>query len=103
MESNPVVGLLSLTYLGESVKVFSSKNECGIVAFLLSNLPSSEVSEILSSSYDICVRGGFHCAPLVHEFLNTTEVGLVRVSLSPHNTKKEIFAFVNAIKTIALL
>ena len=87
----------------DGVKVFSSKNECGIVAFLLPNLPSSEVSEILSSNYDICVRGGFHCAPLVHEFLNTTEVGLVRVSLSPHNTKKEIFAFINAIKTIALL
>ncbi|MBO5851518.1 MAG: aminotransferase class V-fold PLP-dependent enzyme [Clostridia bacterium] len=85
----------------DGVKVYSNKNECGIVSFSVENTPSSEVSEILSSKYDICVRGGFHCAPLMHEFLNSKEEGLTRVSLCPHNTREEIYAFIKAVKEIA--
>ncbi|MBR5438632.1 MAG: aminotransferase class V-fold PLP-dependent enzyme [Clostridia bacterium] len=79
------------------VKVFSRKNECGIVSFLLSNMPSSEASETLSSNYGICVRGGYHCAPLMHKFLGTEDSGVIRVSLSPHNTKQELLTFISAI------
>ncbi len=84
----------------DGVKVYSNKNACGIVAFLIENTPSFEVAETLSSDYDIAVRGGFHCAPLMHKFLKTENCGLVRVSLSPHNTLKELNAFIIAIKEI---
>ncbi len=84
----------------DGVTVFSKKNECGIVAFLIKEIPSTEVAEILSSEYEICVRGGYHCAPLMHEFLNTQDGGLVRVSLSPHNQKREFFSLINAVKEI---
>ena len=83
------------------VKVYSNKNECGIVAFLVKDVPSTEVAEILSSKYDICVRGGFHCAPLMHKFLESSDSGLVRASLSPHNTKNEIYTLISAVKNIA--
>ncbi len=85
----------------EKVKVYSNKNECGIVAFLIDDVPSTEVAEMLSSKYDICVRGGFHCAPLMHKFLESSDSGLVRASLSPHNTKNEIYTLISAVKNMA--
>ena len=85
----------------DGVKVYSNKNECGIVAFLIDDVPSTEVAEMLSSKYDICVRGGFHCAPLMHKFLESSDSGLVRASLSPHNTKNEIYTLINAVKNMA--
>jgi cysteine desulfurase family protein len=83
------------------VTIYSNKNPVGIVSFAISNLPSGEVTEILSNKYDIAVRGGFHCAPLIHKMLNTDDGGLIRVSLSPHNTKREVNALISAIKEIA--
>ena len=82
------------------VTIFSSANKVGIVSFSIKYISSIEISEILSSRYDICVRGGFHCAPLVHRYLKTDDDGLTRISLSPHNTKKEIDFFINALKEI---
>lgn len=83
------------------VKLFSRKNPVGIVSFLIDGIPSSEVAEILSNKYDIAVRSGFHCAPLLHKMLNTDDGGLTRVSLSPHNTKREVNTLIFAVKEIA--
>ncbi len=83
------------------VKIYSKPNLAGIVAFKIENCPSNEGAERLSNEFDIAVRGGFHCAPLAHKFLNTEDDGLIRVSISPHNTKRDLFLLVNAIKTIS--
>ncbi len=80
---------------------YSKPNSSGIVAFSLSNLPSTEVADILNSDYDVAVRGGLHCAPLTHSFLKTSSDGLVRVSLAVQNTSREILYFLSAIKEIA--
>ncbi|MBE5744374.1 MAG: aminotransferase class V-fold PLP-dependent enzyme [Clostridiales bacterium] len=82
------------------VKVYSQPNKYGIVSFEVKNLPSSEVSEILSSKYDIAVRSGYHCAPLVHKMLKTENDGLVRASISLHNTRRELNALILAIREI---
>ena len=82
------------------VRTYSSPNPFGIVAFEVDAVPSQECSEILSSSYDIAVRGGFHCAPLMHEYLHTEKNGLVRISLSNKNTFKELNAFLAAMAEI---
>lgn len=84
----------------ENVVVYSKPNTAGIVAFRILNLSSMEVGEILSNKYDIAVRSGFHCAPLVHKFLKTDEDGLVRVSLSIFNSKKEITTLHSSLKAI---
>ncbi len=81
------------------VKVYSNPNPCGIVAFEL-EIPSSEVSDILSQKYSIATRGGFHCAPLMHKALNTDKNGLVRVSLATQNTQREMEYFIQAIYEI---
>lgn len=85
----------------KGVTLYSRKNPVGIVSFSVQNIPSSEVAEILSTKYDIAVRGGFHCAPLIHKMLKTDDGGLVRASLSPHNTKREANALIYAVKEIA--
>ena len=52
---------------------------------------------MLSEKFDIAVRGGYHCAPLTHEYLKTKENGLVRVSFSQFNTESEIEEFIHAL------
>lgn len=86
----------------DEIELFSDKNPSGIVAFRHKKISSVDFAEILSDRYDIAVRGGFHCAPLVHKFLHTDEEGLVRASLSPHNGKREMNIFVEAVKQISL-
>ncbi len=83
------------------VKVYSRKNPVGIVSFSIEGISSGEVSEILSEKYDIAVRGGYHCAPLVHKMLGTQDDGLIRASLSLHNTKREANALISAVKNIS--
>ena len=55
----------------------------------------------LSESYDIAVRPGAHCAPLMHKALGTTDQGAVRFSFSWFNTEEEIDTAVRAIREIA--
>ena len=85
----------------KGIKIYSTPNESGIVSFLINDTPSNETADILSKEYDIAVRGGLHCAPLMHEYLNTQDTGLVRISLCPQNTLREINAFIHAIKIIS--
>lgn len=79
---------------------YSLPNPCGIVSFAHTTLQSESVAEILSKTYDIAVRGGLHCAPLMHEALNTQENGLTRVSFSYFNTKSEVDYLLNALREI---
>ncbi len=82
------------------VTVYSTANECGIVSFNLSGYESSQLSYRLSEDFDIATRGGYHCAPLMHEFLGTKKSGCVRVSLSAQNTVSEIDELLTALKTL---
>lgn len=82
------------------VHIRSQKNECGIISVVVDELTSSDVSNILSENYGIAVRGGLHCAPLIHEHLGTTLNGLTRISVSPFNTKADCDALLYALKNI---
>ena len=55
----------------QGVKVYSKPNPCGIVTFNLDGMQSEEVAFRLSEDYGICVRGGLHCAPLMHKALKS--------------------------------
>ena len=82
------------------IKVYSKPNKSGIVSFSVENIPSDEIANRLNTDYDIAVRGGLHCAPLMHKFLNTLNSGLVRVSFSVQNTYREIDYFIRALNHI---
>ncbi len=100
---NATAKLINLLLSIDGVKVYSSPNPTGIVSFSLENADSIEVSQILNDKYDIAVRGGFHCAPLIHKHLKTDQAGLVRVSLAVQNTTGELNYFIKAIKEIVQL
>ncbi len=81
-------------------KCYSTPNCVGIVAFEIKGRQSTEIADILNGEYDIAVRGGLHCAPLMHKTLGTDDCGLVRVSLSAQNSARELSVFIRAIKSI---
>ncbi len=76
---------------------YSLPNPCGIVAFAHGRYPSEYLAEQLSGRYHIAVRGGLHCAPLMHEGLGTLDNGLLRVSFSHFNSTGEIDTLLNAL------
>lgn len=84
-----------------NVNVFSYKNSSGIVSFNIKNRPSSLIADRLDSEFDIAVRGGLHCSPLVHKYFNTLDTGLIRASLSAFNKKEEVYTFLRVIDKIA--
>ncbi len=88
-------------YKIKNVRVYSTANPVGIVSFKINGIPSGEVADILNDEFDIAVRGGLHCAPLIHKKLNTEEEGLIRASFSVQNTERELAEFLKAVSIIA--
>ena len=86
----------------KNIKLYSKPNNYGIVSFAINGMESTQVAEILNKEYQIAVRGGFHCAPLIHKALKTADNGLIRASLSNYNTENEIKIFIDAITKISL-
>lgn len=84
----------------KGVRVYSYQNPIGIVSFSYYDYFSHEIAGLLSDKFDIAVRGGFHCAPLTHEFLNTKEHGLIRISFSWYNTLFEIDQLIYALQNL---
>ena len=71
----------------------------GIISFNVEGYMADEVGMILSEDYGICVRTGYHCAPIIHDFLGDKEFGgTVRVSIGIFNTKEELDVLLNAIE-----
>jgi cysteine desulfurase family protein len=77
---------------------YSQPNPCGIVSFAHKTLESETIAERLAEEYAIAVRGGLHCAPLMHKALGTQNGGLVRVSFSHDNTHREVDKLLLALK-----
>ena len=71
----------------------------GVVSFNLGNLESTQVGDALAQR-GICVRAGFHCAPLLHEAMQTKTRGAVRVSFSLFNTQQDVDALLDALREI---
>ncbi len=82
------------------VRLYSRPNYVGIAAFAVEGQDSEQAARRLSDEFSVCVRGGLHCAPLMHEALGTSSGGLVRASLSPFNTEREADLFAKAVAAL---
>ena len=82
------------------VRLYSAPNASGIVAFDVGGTDSTLASDLLGEK-GFVVRGGLHCAPLAHDFLGTTECGLVRASVAMDNTESQIDEFCQAVADCA--
>lgn len=87
----------------KNVIIYGEKNiERGpVVSINIDGVPSSDLSAVLDEEYNICTRGGFHCAPLAHKYLGTYDYGCVRFSFGYFNTEEEILYAANAVKEIS--
>lgn len=72
-----------------------------IISLNIGNMSSASVSDILWEDYEICVRAGAHCAPLMHKTFGTEKQGALRFSFSCFNTEAEIDTAIQAMHEIA--
>jgi selenocysteine lyase/cysteine desulfurase len=79
----------------------SELKETAVLSILFNNWSSIEAAEILEQSFDIIVRPGLHCAPLMHKYLNTIKKGTVRFSFGYFNSEDEIIKAAEAIEVIS--
>ncbi len=68
--------------------------------FNIEGIVPEEVNYILESSYEINVRSGLHCAPLLLEALGVHPWGTVRASPSYFSTDEEIDKFIDSVEEI---
>jgi cysteine desulfurase family protein len=71
-----------------------------VVSITVDGIDSNEIGEILETSFEIIVRPGLHCAPLIHKHLKTFESGTVRFSFCYFNTREEVIEGSEALRTI---
>ncbi|MDQ0257573.1 cysteine desulfurase family protein [Evansella vedderi] len=72
----------------------------GVISFRIIGIDVHEMAAILDEHYDIAVRAGLHCAPLMHQYLNTIDTGLIRASFGIYNTLDDVDHFITAVKEI---
>lgn len=88
----------------KNIKFYSKawKNlESPIVSFNIGSIPSDEIALILDEDYNIQVRPGAHCAPLIHKHFGTENQGILRFSFSYFNTDDEVEEAIKTVKKIA--
>ena len=73
----------------------------GIVAFNVARYQSGDIGMILDEDYNIAVRTGYHCAPLIHKALkDEAQLGVVRASIGRYTTEQDVDRLIHAIDEI---
>lgn len=80
------------------VRVYCPECAGSTVLFSLEGVDCEKVAEELSRR-DICVRAGYHCAPLAHKAIGT-EGGAVRASFGIFNSESDADALCEALRDI---
>ena len=91
-------GLLNIP----DVKVYGSfkGNRVPVISCNIGSIDSGAVADKLWQEYEIAVRSGIHCAPLLHQALGTARQGTVRFSFSRFNTTTEVDTALKAMREI---
>lgn len=75
--------------------------QAGVVSINKEGFRANEVAAILDHTCDIAVRAGHHCAGLIHRHLDNKKYdGTIRISLGVFNTKDDIDALIDGLRTI---
>lgn len=82
----------------KDIILYMPEAECGSV--LLFNVCGKDPNEVASNldALGVCVRSGFHCAPLAHKALCTGNDGAIRISFGMYNTLDEVERFYRKLK-----
>ena len=71
----------------KNIKIYATKNTCGIVTFTIDNIHAHDIISILNLE-NISARAGHHCAMPLHRYID--EVSTLRLSFGMYTTKEEI-------------
>jgi len=89
----------------EGVRLYCADNldnHLSTVSMNVEGMDAGNVGIMLDGEFNIAVRTGLHCAPLVHEQLGTIDKhGSVRFSIGPFNTVEQIESAIEAVSEIA--
>lgn len=78
------------------------EDHIGICAFNIRGLTAAETGALLNDEYGIAVRSGYHCAPLIHSWLQDADfAGVVRASIGRFTTEEQIGSFLEAVREIS--
>ncbi|MDL2253538.1 aminotransferase class V-fold PLP-dependent enzyme [Ruminococcaceae bacterium OttesenSCG-928-I18] len=79
---------------------YEMQGRAPIVSLNLEGYSSGELAAVLSDEYEIAVRSGIHCAPLLHRRFGTEKRGAVRFSFSHFNTEQEVRLGAQALRAL---
>lgn len=79
----------------------SGEKRMPIVSLTLEGWSSGDLADALWLDYEIAVRPGAHCAPLLHEAFGTAQTGMVRFSFSSFNISEEVTHAIQALEELA--
>jgi cysteine desulfurase family protein len=82
------------------ITTYNENPDLPVVSFDITGIDNHEVGFILARAYNIIMRTGLHCAPLVHERIDGGK-GCVRASFSYFTTREEIETAATAIREVA--
>jgi cysteine desulfurase family protein len=82
------------------ITVYNENPDLPVVSFDIAGIDNHEAGFILARAYNIIMRTGLHCAPLVHERIDGGN-GCIRASFSYFNTRDECRKAAEAIREVA--
>ena len=75
------------------------QNHIAVLSIGFEKYMSDDAGTILDGEYDIAVRTGYHCAPLVHDVIGSKRYGgTVRISMGRFTTKEDVDELVAAVR-----
>ncbi|MCZ0860987.1 aminotransferase class V-fold PLP-dependent enzyme [Methanocorpusculum sp. MG] len=84
----------------ETITIYNKTPDLPVIALNIQGLDNDSAGFILARAYNILVRTGLHCAPLVHKTIDGGE-GCIRLSLSSFTTDEECQTTIHALREIA--
>jgi selenocysteine lyase/cysteine desulfurase len=80
--------------------IYNKNPDLPVVSFDIAGIDNHEAGFILARAYNVIMRTGLHCAPLVHKRIDSGK-GCIRASFSYFNTRDECSAAAEAIREVA--
>lgn len=82
-----------------NITIYGNDKRIGTVAFNVGKLPSEAAAEEIEKK--IAVRAGYHCAPLAHKALGTSDRGAVRASFGVFSKRADAKKLVDAVYKVS--
>ncbi len=86
--------------LEEGETDISLAGRLSVISLVIEGMDPAKAGMFLDADWDIAVRTGLQCAPLVHEAMGTQDGGTIRISPGPFNTPGQIDILLEALASL---